>query len=231
MKRNNLVLSFGLTTLISITSIQCWAAESLIEWSIVYAVVKPKAISTVVGVNHGVATQVKEIGTQVKAGDTLIEVMEKETTRFYRSTMVGVISKVHVTEGAVISPGMPLVTVLDPQKKQIEISFSPKEAQNLKVGSLVQKQNGQNFGSLEKISGLVDPDTGAVVAIAKPTGDIKETIGDIIPVQVQLQEHKDCEEITEVSKLSSLKDDQRIMAISGTKVCIKRLPARAGPHK
>ena len=115
----------------------------------VYGVVKPNKITTAIGINHGIVTRIPyDIGDKVQKGGTLLVSIEKETTRYYRTTISGQISKIHVKKGAVVTPGMPLVTVIDPKYKKIEVLLSPQEAQRVKLGQKVYLKNHKLFAKV-----------------------------------------------------------------------------------
>jgi multidrug efflux pump subunit AcrA (membrane-fusion protein) len=186
-----------------------------------FAVVKPGEMTTVLAINHGMVSNLPfQIGDRVKMGEVLISVIERETTRGYRTTIVGQVAKIHVTPGAALTPGMPLVTVINPDKKQIEISLSPKESQRLKVGAPIYfRGQSEQFGELGKISPLVDPDTGAVVSYGQPRRPVAQLIGDIIPIDIEVRHLKDCLVIP-LSEVDQHIEQYRVEATSGNSACL-----------
>lgn len=110
--------------------------QDFVEKIPAFGVIKPGEITTLLAINHGMVAKIPfQVGDRVKLGSVLLSAIERETTRGYRTTIAGQVAKLHVTPGAALTPGMPLVTVINPDKKQIEVSLSPKESQRLKVGA------------------------------------------------------------------------------------------------
>ncbi len=195
----------------------------MVERLPVYSVVKPDSITTLLAVNHGFIAQIGvRVGQNVKQGEWIMTIMERETSRPYRSGIEGGVAKLHVTNGAAVTPGMPLITIMNPAKKQIEISLSPQEAQKLQVGSKVFRRGGNElFGKLSRISGLVDPETGAVLAYVDPDGPVENLIGDIVPIDIAIREIPDCK-VIRLRDLASHMEEFTVEAISGDEVCLKK---------
>lgn len=198
------------------------SAQGFVEQAPVYGVVKPKVITTLLAVNHGMVSSIpKNIGDSVKPGDVILRVIEKETTRPYRTAIRGKVAKAHVTTGAAVTPGMPLMTILDPVKKQIEVSLSPSEAAKVRIGAKVHRRGQEKaFGVVGKISPLVDPDTGAVVAYVTPKQRVRSLIGDVIPLAINLREISDCK-VVKISEINNFAQDYFVEATSGSSACLK----------
>lgn len=198
------------------------AGQSFIERLPVYSVIKPFAVTTLLAVGHGFVTRIGvAVGSTVKQGDWVLTVMERETTRTYRSGIEGGVAKLHVTSGAAVTPGMPLATIMDPQRKIIELSLSPQDAQKLKTGTAVYRRgSSETFGTLSRISGLVDPDTGAVLAYIAPEKPVENLIGDVILVDIAVRSIPDCK-VVPLRELASL-EGFTVEAISGEEVCLKK---------
>ena len=192
----------------------------------VYGVVKPTSMTTILAINHGIVSKIpSSIGFDVGEGAVTIEVLEKETVRNYRTAISGKVSKMHVSVGAAVTPGMPMVTVIDGRKKEIELSLSPQEAIKVKVGfPLELRDSGQVLGQISRLSPLVDPDTGAVLAFVKTTRSIPNYIGDIIPLNLVLRRIDDCKIVT-LNQVSEHQNEFAVEAISGDQACLKRRPA------
>ncbi len=192
----------------------------------VYGVVKPTSITTLLAVNHGVVVDINRgLGDKVSAQSVILEVMERETLRPYRTAVQGKVAKLHVTKGAAVTPGMPLVTVLDPSSKSIEVSLSAKEARSIEVGTeVVDRQTGKKFGKISKISPLVDPDTGAVISFVKPDAPVSHLVGDVISLSLVVRKIDDCE-VVSLAQLDQRDSKQTIEAISGSQACLKRVPS------
>ena len=201
-------------------------AEKFIERVPVYGVIKPGEISTLLAINNGMVAQIpNQVGAKVKVGQIIIYVIEKETSRAYRSTINGVVAKTHVTKGAAVTPGMPMITVLDPQKKVVEVSLSPDEAARVGVGSKIFYQGTENkFGEIKLLSPLVDPDTGGVLSVVRPDKNFNKLIGDIIPLSLAVREISDCK-IVDLNQVNKYSSNYRVIATTGTQACLRRMKA------
>ena len=187
----------------------------------VYGVVKPNKITTAIGINHGIVTRIPyDIGDKVQKGGTLLVSIEKETTRYYRTTISGQISKIHVKKGAVVTPGMPLVTVIDPKYKKIEVLLSPQEAQRVKLGQKVYLKNHKLFAKVSKISPLVDPDHGGVTSYISPINKISHLIGDVVPLTIALRDLEDCK-VVNIKQIDQFTETYHIEALSGDSACLR----------
>jgi multidrug resistance efflux pump len=186
-----------------------------------YAVIKPGAMTTMLAINNGIVSQIPApIGKSVQVGEALIEVMERETIRMYRSGIKGGVAKLHVTAGAAVTPGMPLSTVIDPNLKVLEVSVSPEEAQKIKIGAKVSLMNETTaWGGVDRVSPLVDPDTGAVTVILKARESIKQMIGDVVPVLITLREVPDCK-VVDLHRVDEYLVDFKVEAVSGNRACL-----------
>lgn len=199
----------------------CLSSETFIEKIKVYGIIKPGKISTLIGVNQGIVNRIEQVGTTLKQNEAAIQVMERELTRPYRSTIDGVVAKNHVTIGAAVTPGMPLVTIIDPNSKDIELSLSPAEAKKVRVGAQVFDKQQVLFGSIAKVSPLVDIDTGAVVSYVKSDHAVASLIGDVIPLFVHVRTITDCDRIVKLHELDSQLQQMTVEAYSGDQVCLK----------
>ncbi len=199
------------------------ASEVFIEKLPVYGLIKPARISTLLAVNHGIVSKVPlQIGDLSNLGDIVLVSIEKETTRSYRSSIYGKIAKLHVTEGAALTPGMPLVTIVNPDFKSIEVHLSPNEATLIKLGTEVFiRDSDQLFGTISKISPIVDPDTGSVLSYVAPKQKVNQLIGDILSVDIKVREIKDCDEIKPIHQLDQFLSTHRVEAVTGKEVCLK----------
>lgn len=215
----SLGLLFGLVTLSGAEEES--KTQDFVEKIPAFGVIKPGEITTLLAINHGMVAKIAHrVGDHVKRGDILLTAIERETTRGYRTTIVGQIAKLHVTSGAALTPGMPLVTVINPKKKEIEISLSPKESQRLKIGApIFLRGKGEQFGHLSKISPLVDPDTGAVLSYMEPAKPVAQMVGDVIPVDIEVRQVKDCF-VTSLSEVDQYIEKYRVEATSGNTACL-----------
>lgn len=216
MRLNKLIFTFA------ILCFQNAFAETFVEKNPIYGVIKPAEITTLLAVNHGmVANIIGDEGDKVTRGKTIITVIEKETMRPYRTTITGHVAKVHVTNGAAVTPGMPLITVINDKKKKVQVSLSPKEAQSVQVGADVFLRNSDDkFGHISKISPLVDPDTGAVISYIKPLKKVSQLIGDIIPLEIAVKTIDDCK-IVPIKEVDQYIKEYKVHATSGNNACLQ----------
>lgn len=197
-------------------------ADDFQERKAFFAIIKPGAITTLLAINHGIVSHVHaQLGDNLAKGGSAIEVTEKETTRTYRTAIKGNVAKLHVTMGAAVTPGMPLTTIIDPEEKQIEVSLSSQEAESVQVGSFVYFRNKQEiFGRIQRMSSLVDPDTGAVTAFIQPEKKVKNLIGDVLPVDISIRTIKDCK-IVSIKDLDQFIDSFDVISVSKNQACLK----------
>lgn len=216
--------SWSLFVSIFTLSFYCVASETFQEQVKVYGIIKPGKITTLVGVNQGIVQHIEQVGTKLNTNEPAIQVLERELTRGYRTTISGIVSKNHVTAGAAVTPGMPLVTIIDPEAKDVEVSLSPSEARKIKVGSPVFAKDQEPFGVVSKISPLVDIDTGAVISYVKPNRFVNSLIGDVLPLFVNTRTITDCDRIVQLNELDSSLQQMSVEAYSGNKACLKSAP-------
>jgi multidrug efflux pump subunit AcrA (membrane-fusion protein) len=213
MKRNFSLFIF----LLSIIPVQGKQLSRLLP---VYGLVKPKKISTNVAIGSGLVHTMKvKLGQQVKPGRVLLEILEQENLRAYKNTINGTVAKIHVTEGAAISPGMPLVTVVDPDNKRIEISLSPQDANRVKMNSQVSIMDSTTtVGGISFISSIVDPDNGAVLAyIDHP--QINRRFGEVLSLQIHLGEEQ-CAEVVKLKDIGNFTGKYKVKFLTGTQACM-----------
>lgn len=202
---------------------QVLAENSTFEETIsVYGVIKPARMTNLIAVNNGMVSSIpKRVGEKIKFGQVAISAIERETTRGYRSTLNGRVAKIHVSEGAAVTPGMPLVTIIDPQKKLVEVALSPSEGQRVKEGAIVYSGKTEDvFGTIQSVSPIVDPDTGGVVSYVQPKAEVRALIGDIVPLRVVAGSIEKCK-VVPVSEVDSHLRKFRVIASSGNQVCLK----------
>lgn len=212
-------------TLAMVLSLPALAQDNLQKFEetiSVYGVIKPARMTNLIAVNNGMVSNIpKRVGEKIKFGQVAISAIERETTRGYRSTLNGRVAKLHVSEGAAVTPGMPLVTIIDPQKKLVEVALSPAEGQRVQEGATVYSGKSEDvFGTIQSVSPLVDPDTGGVVSYVKPGSEVKALIGDVIPLRVVARSIDDCK-VVPVSEVDNHLKKFRVIASSGNQVCLK----------
>ncbi|MEW6662751.1 MAG: efflux RND transporter periplasmic adaptor subunit [Bacillota bacterium] len=121
----------------------------------------------------------------LEAQIALLEYRQAQGKTF--APMDGIVREIHVQEGAVIAPGMPLVTLFKPDEMQIEVFLLPEDVLSIKPGmevKLLQENPGGKKiypgavikmapGATEKLSplGLVEQ---RVKVTIKLNGDLKE---------------------------------------------------------
>jgi hypothetical protein len=188
-----------------------------------HGMIKPQKMSTLVSIGEGIVSKViGQLGQKVGPNQNLLQVFEKESVRNYRNTIQGKIAKIHVTEGAAISPGMPLVTVVNDENLYMELSLSPQTANELKLGMRIfQEDRPSEIGKIVHIAPIVDPDNGSVKAI---TGRIPATdyrIGQVLAVQISLGE-QDCDIVENIGNINEYTNGHEIKFLSKNKVCIDK---------
>lgn len=235
----NIKKSILLIILCIINGIQAHAKENLARNVLIYGVVKPRKMSTTVAIGQGLVNQIfHNIGDSINIGEPLIQIFERDTVRKYNGTLEGRIAKLHVTQGAAISPGMPLITVVNDKELYLEFSLSPQQAKELKKGSslsLYKKRDNStlrskeltpeqsiSIGVLEKISPIVDPETGSILALS---GNIKSSdffIGQVIPVSVNVGVES-CDVVCSLNEVNRYAGEFQVAFISDEKVCLRNL--------
>ena len=215
-------LTLALTTVLSLPVLAQDNLQKFEETISVYGVIKPARMTNLIAVNNGMVSKIpKRVGEKIKFGQVAISAIERETTRGYRSTLNGRVAKLHVSEGAAVTPGMPLVTIIDPRKKLVEVALSPAEGQRVQEGATVYSGKSEDvFGTIQSVSPLVDPDTGGVVSYVKPGSRVKALIGDVIPLRVVARSIDNCK-VVPVSEVDNHLKKFRVIASSGNQVCLK----------
>lgn len=97
-----------------------------------------------------------------------------------RSTITGIVSERAVNAGDVVSPGMPLFTVVDPTGMRLDAAVAASAIGTLRVGAPVEfTVNGYGErvfdGEITRINPTVDPATGQIgvlVSIPNPGGQL-----------------------------------------------------------
>ena len=210
---------FFLTTLF----LNIGKAESLRELIPSYGVIKPKFVSTQVSIGSGIVHKIRyKLGDKVRRGRILISIIERETIRNYRNTLKGTVAKIHVTPGAAISAGMPLVTIVNSEKKYMEIAFSPDESKKIRKGLSVLSQNQKNkIGTINRLSPIVDPDTGTVLSFVdlKSYGSLYR-IGEVLPIFIE-GKIKKCQKVINLKDLGLYTTGHKVKFIAGDKACLE----------
>jgi hypothetical protein len=188
---------------------------------VLHGVVKPQKMSTLVAIGEGIVSKViGKLGKMVKPNDNLLQVFEKESVRNYRNTIDGKIAKIHVTEGAAISPGMPLVTVVNDQKLYMELSLSPQTANSIQQGyDIYLKNKNKKIANIVHIAPIVDPDNGSVKAISSQLDSSLYRIGQIISVEVSFGV-QDCHEVVPLNEVNNFTQEYQINFIYNQKACL-----------
>lgn len=218
LRRFSLVLFFLLLT-------QTVYAEKLDRKLPVFAVIKPGKITTLISIGNGIVHKIYyQLGDKSRPGNILMEVLEKEGIRPYRNTIDGMVAKIHVTVGAATTVGMPLITVLDPKNKLLEVSLSPEEARTITPGlKVLRKGLKKPVAEVVKISPLVDPDKGSVTSYLKLLSPIKERIGEILNLEVLIPNETECAKVVQVSDLGLYTIGWQVAYLSGDQACLQKL--------
>ena len=199
------------------------SAESLRELIPSYGVIKPKFVSTQVSIGNGIVHKIRyNLGDKVRRGKILISILERETIRNYRNTLNGTVAKIHVTPGAAISAGMPLVTIVNSDKKYMEISFSPDESNKISKGLSVFSQDQKiKIGTINRLSPIVDPDTGTVISFVDLSSFGKPyRIGEVLPIFIE-GKLKNCQKVINLKELGLYTNGHKVKFIAGDKVCLE----------
>ena len=198
-------------------------ADTLRELIPSYGVIKPKFVSTQVSIGSGIVHKIKyKLGDKVRRGKVLISIIERETIRNYRNTLKGTVAKIHVTPGAAISAGMPLVTIVNSEKKYMEISFSPDESNKIRKGLSVWSQSKKRkIGTINRLSPIVDPDTGTVLSFV----DLKSfgksyRIGEVLPIYIE-GKIKSCKKVIPLKDLGLYTTGYKVKFIAGNRACLE----------
>lgn len=202
-------------------------ADSLRELIPSYGVIKPKFVSTQVSIGSGIVHKIRyKLGDKVRRGRILISIIERETIRNYRNTLKGTVAKIHVTPGAAISAGMPLVTIVNSNKKYMEIAFSPDESKKVRKGLSVLSQNKKSIiGTINRLSPIVDPDTGTVLSFVNlESHGTPYRIGEVLPIFIE-GKVKNCQKVIPLKELGLYTTGYKVKFISGDKACLEeKLP-------
>lgn len=202
-------------------------ADSLRELIPSYGVIKPKFVSTQVSIGSGIVHKIRyKLGDKVRRGRILISIIERETIRNYRNTLKGTVAKIHVTPGAAISAGMPLVTIVNSNKKYMEIAFSPDESKKIRKGLSVLSQNKKSIiGTINRLSPIVDPDTGTVLSFVNlESHGNPYRIGEVLPIFIE-GKVKNCQKVILLKELGLYTTGYKVKFISGDKACLEeKLP-------
>ncbi|MBI2519780.1 MAG: HlyD family efflux transporter periplasmic adaptor subunit [Bdellovibrio sp.] len=218
------ILMVFLALLVLIPICRAQATAQLERTVLIYGIVKPKKMSTVVAIGQGLVNQIfNQIGDEVKKGSGLLQVFERDTVRNYSNTLDGRVAKVHVTLGAAISPGMPLVTVVNDGELYLEFGLSPSQAQLLKQGTTLRlPSHKEPLGILEKISPIVDPESGSVVALSSVLQTKDFLIGQVLTVSVSLGV-ADCDQVVALKEVNQFTTGWKVDFISDDRACLKKV--------
>lgn len=151
------------------------AKQQEIYDSFVYpAKVEPVVNAMVLSESQGIVEKINTpLGQEVKAYEPMVKVRHTDPVFKYRPVTLkapvnGVVSKVFVSEGSLVSKGQKVLQVTDPKKVKIKIEVAAKDLQFIKrdlEGSFTAK--GLEKPVNLKVSGVspfVDPATGTATA-------------------------------------------------------------------
>ncbi|MEK6625516.1 MAG: HlyD family efflux transporter periplasmic adaptor subunit [Bdellovibrionota bacterium] len=223
--RNKIFIGF-LALWMLLPIFESYGSTQLERKVLIYGIVKPKKMSTLVAVGQGLVNQIfKQVGDEVKKGNELLQIFERDTVRNYNNTLDGKVAKLHVTMGAAISPGMPLITVVNDEELYLEFGLSPAQAQILKQGAALvlvsEAESPINLGILEKISPIVDPENGSVVALSSILQKKDFLIGQVLTVSVSLG-LCDCDQVVALKEVNQYTTGWKLDFISDNQACLKK---------
>ncbi len=143
--------------------------------SFVYpAKVEPIVNAMVLSESQGIVEKISTpLGAKVKSKQSLVKVRHTDPVFKYRpvtlkAPVTGVVSKVFVSEGSLVSKGQKILQVTDPNKVKIKIEVAAKDLKFIKTG-LVGSFTARGLQKSVKlkvlgVSPFVDPATGTATA-------------------------------------------------------------------
>ncbi len=149
--------------------------------------VESKVSSIILANSSGVVKKINyTLGTNVKRSEVLAKIKHTDPVYNYneylvRSQVNGVISKIFVTQGALVSKGAKLFTVTSAKEKKIVIEVSAKDLGIIKVGEKGTFESNKTEYKVEIIgmSPFLDPATGSATAELKIIDTKPLTIGQL----------------------------------------------------
>ena len=117
---------------------------------------------------------------------------------------------------------MPLITIVNSDKKYMEIAFSPDESNKIAKGLSVLSQTKKvKIGTINRLSPIVDPDTGTVLSFV----DLKSygrpyRIGEVLPIFIEGKVKK-CQKVIPLKDLGLYTNGHKVNFIAGDKVCLE----------
>lgn len=135
------------------------------------AITKSQKQSNILAETSGVIRKInKQLGQEIKKGEVISWIENPDPVYQYkplaiRSPISGKLTKIQITEGALVEKGMPVFTVTDPNSIVIEVQVPAKDVTSLKIGS---KAFFTDSSKKEvKLVGLSPaPDTGTLTSLA-----------------------------------------------------------------
>lgn len=133
-------IALGATKKPEVTVSQVKVAE--VEKNITFpAITKSQKQSTILAETNGVIRKLnKQLGQGIKKGEVLTWIENPDPVYQYkplaiRSPIAGKLTKIQITEGALVEKGMPVFTVTDPNSIVIEVQVPAKDVSSLKIGT------------------------------------------------------------------------------------------------
>lgn len=91
-----------------------------------------------------------------------------------RAPFSGILKENFVNQGAMITPGQTLGTLIDPSVYELELKISPSELKLIKIGKQVSlSQNdgtGDYKGTIKRINSVIDPQSQSALAVVELRG-------------------------------------------------------------
>jgi len=123
------------------------------------------ALSQIESVNIG--TQMQQLGAESQILQSELNLKSTQINRSYetiKSTINGTVTQINAKEGNLINPGQVLITIENNDQIIIKTNLSPKEAEFIKIGDLVEinYNKAKTQGTITNISPTLNPQTRKV---------------------------------------------------------------------
>lgn len=135
------------------------------------AITKSQKQSNILAETSGVIRKInKQLGQDISKGEVISWIENPDPVYQYkplaiRSPISGKLTKVQITEGALVEKGTPVFTVTDPNSLVIEVQVPAKDVSSLKIGTKAYfTDSGKKAVKLIGLSPA--PDTGTLTSMA-----------------------------------------------------------------
>lgn len=170
-----LLLAFSFNTLgatkkpeVTVSQVKMTEVEKNITFP---AITKSQKQSTILAETNGVIRKLnKQLGQSIRKGDVLTWIENPDPVYQYkplaiRSPISGKLTKIQITEGALVEKGMPVFTVTDPDSIVIEVQVPAKDISSLKIGTKAFF-NDESKKSVKLVGLSPAPDVGTLTSLA-----------------------------------------------------------------